>query len=93
MLGITPLTRSLPDTSPDTKGVFIAEEDEDGILWLSVLPESLDINSAFLVSDSGIVDHMFSSSLTTSAILGRASGSSSQHFKANVKNFSTCSDG
>lgn len=91
MLGITPLMRSLPETSPDTKGVLIAE-DEDGVV-LDALPESLVIDSAFLISESGIIDHMFSSSLTTSAILGRASGSSSQHLRAKLKNFSTCSDG
>lgn len=46
-----------------------------------------------LVSDSGIISHMFSSSRTTSAIEGRASVSSWQHLRAKVTNFSTHSDG
>ncbi|CAL1411897.1 unnamed protein product [Linum trigynum] len=98
MVGTTPLTRLLPDTSDDTYGFFSDEEAEEVVLaaplFGSVLSVSVvDINSEVLVSDSGSKDHMLSSSLTTSAIDGLESVSSWQHFSANVKNFSTLSEG
>ena len=91
IVGSTPLTRSLPDISTDIKGVLLFEDD-DGV-ELNNFPESLDIYSGILALDSGIMDHMFSSSRTTSAILGRASGSSLVHFKARFKNFAISSEG
>lgn len=89
MVGIFPLTRSLLDTSAETKGVLIV--DDEGC-ELNFLPEPLVTYSASM-SVSGNIEHMFSSSLATSAILDRSSGASLQHFKAKVKNLSTHSEG
>jgi len=69
-------------------------EDEEVVLLtkLTVLPPLL-VDVSLMVSESDITKQIFSSSLTTSAILGRGSGSSSQHFRAKFKNFSACSNG
>lgn len=88
--GTIPLTRSLPETSWETKGVFM-EADEDGVV--ASLPESETKDSVAWVSDSGNISHMLSSSLYTSDIEGRASVSSWQHLRATFMNFSTHSDG
>lgn len=90
MLGTSPLTRLLPNTSPDINGVFMVDDEGSE---LNIDPESLVSYSAPLALVSGIIDQMFSSSLTTSTILGLASGASLQHFRANVKKFSTYSEG
>jgi len=90
MVGIFPLTRSLPDTSAETKGVLVVDEEECG---LNTLPESLVTYSASIASVSVNIEQMLSSSLATSIILGRSSGSSLQHFKAKVKNLSAHSEG
>ena len=74
MDGTTPLTRSLPDTSDDTKG-FLTLEDDDGEVITFFEPES--IGSIVLMSESGIKSHIFSSSQTTSTIEGLAFVSSS----------------
>nr|GMD67047.1 hypothetical protein glysoja_050396 [Ipomoea batatas] len=67
-----------------------ADADEE----LTSLIESVtDDESLILVSDSGIISHMASSSRTTSAIEGRESVSSWQHLRASVMNFSTHSEG
>lgn len=69
-------------------------EVEEGVpRKLTVLRESLVVDVSLVVSESVITEHMFSSILTTSAILGRGSGSSSEHFRAKFKNFSACSNG
>jgi len=90
MVGTAPLTRSLPDTSDDTQGFIIIEDEEGGVIsfLLSVL-----IVSVVVVSDSDIICHIPSSSRTTSAIDGLASVSSLQHFMAKVKNLSMQSEG
>ena len=91
MVGSAPLTRSLPETSEDMKRFPMVVEDEGGELF--VFPKSLVIDSTLLLSYSGIITHMFSSSRTTSAIFGLKSGSSWQHLRARFKNFSTQSKG
>ena len=68
------------------------------ITWLdggsTTLVWSLQVtNSMIWISDSGIESHMFSSSLTTSAMEGLDSVSSMQHLSAKVTNFSTHAGG
>jgi hypothetical protein len=65
-------------------------EDEEGVLprKLTVSRESVLVDVPLVVSESDIIEQMFSSSLTTTAILGRGSGSSLEHFRAKFKNFS-----
>lgn len=89
MVGITPLRRSLPETSDDTNGLAAVEE-VGGVI---VFPGLEEIDSDGTLSDSGVIRHMFSSSLTTSAIEGRFSVSSWQHLRANDTNCSTHSEG
>lgn len=92
MDGTTPLTRLLPDTSVDTKGLFFKVIDEDG--GVTALVASLLLQSEVVrLLGSGIISQMFSSILTTSPIEGLASVSSWQHLRARVTNFSTHSDG
>lgn len=90
MLGMTPLTRLLPDTSDDTQGFSTAEDDDCKLTTFSV---SISMVYVILVSKSGIKCHILSSSRTTSAIEGRASVSSWQHLRAKLKNFTTQSEG
>lgn len=89
MVGITPLRRSLPETSDDTNGLADVE-DVGGVI---VFPGLVEIDSDGTLSDSGVIRHMLSSSLTTSAIEGRFSVSSWQHLRANDTNCSTHSEG
>ena len=90
MVGTAPLTRSLPDTSDDTQGFIIIEDEEGGVISF---PLSVLIVTVVVVSDSDIICHIPSSSRTTSAIDGLASVSSLQHFMARVKNLSMQSEG
>lgn len=91
MVGMTPLSRLLPETSKDKNGFFISEDEDGGVTSFPAL--GVIKGSVVLVSDSGIMIHMFSSCRTTSAIEGLESVSSSQHLRAKVKNFSTQSEG
>jgi len=91
MVGTLPLTRSLPDTSPEIKGVLIV--DDEGCELNIVPEESLVTYSTPLESESSSIEQMYSSSLATSAILGLSPGESLQHFKAKVKNLTAYSDG
>jgi hypothetical protein len=79
MLEMSPLTRMPPDTSDRISEFFNVEDDDGG--------------SAILMSNSGIIRHIRSSSWTTSAIEGRASVSSWQHLRAKVANITKHSDG
>nr|GEU65394.1 hypothetical protein [Tanacetum cinerariifolium] len=90
IVGITPLTRSLPEMFDETYGSFVVEdEDGENTFFLGlVLIESWVCNSDF-----GIIFHMFSSSPITSAIDGRSSVSSLQHLTAKLTSFSTHFDG
>jgi hypothetical protein len=65
-------------------------EDEEGVLprKLTVSRESVLVDVPLVVSESDIIEQMFSSSLTTTAILGHGSGSSLEQFRAKFKNFS-----
>lgn len=74
MVGMTPLTRLLPETSDETYGCFSIEDEDGGVSSFDVC--SLFMNSGVFVSDSGIIFHMLSSSLITSDIEGLASVSS-----------------
>ena len=58
MDGTTPLTRSLPDTSDDTKGFFTLEDDVGEVIAFS---EPKSIGSVVLMPKSGIRSHIFSS--------------------------------
>ena len=58
MDGKTPLTRSLPDTSDDTKGFFTLKDDDGEVISFSELES---IGSVVLMSESGIKSHIFSS--------------------------------
>lgn len=94
MLGITPLRRSLPDTSDETNGWFgAAISRDDDVVGVAVLLASVAVDSDSPASASGVSRHMTSSSLTTSIIEGRASVSSWQHMRAKERNFSTHSEG
>lgn len=66
---------------------------EDELEGVITFPESVTNESTDVVSDSGIISHMFSSSRTTCAIEGRESVSSWQHLSARFMNFSTHSEG
>jgi hypothetical protein len=82
-------TKKVHYTFLDTEEIFMTE-DEECVLprKLTVLRESVLVDVPLVVSESDIIEQMFSSSLTTNAILGRSSGSSSEHFRAKFKNFS-----
>lgn len=90
MVGIAPLSRSLPDTSVVEIYVFVSMDVEVGVDFLT---ESVTIDSDGTESDSGVIRQMLSSSLTTSDIAGRLSVSSWQHLRANATNFSMHSEG
>jgi hypothetical protein len=90
MLEISPLTRLLPDASDHIEEFFSPEDDDSGVTTFSA---SMTMGSAILMSDSGIINHIRSSSRTTSAIEGRASVSSWQHLRAKVANITKHSVG
>ena len=76
----------------DTLLICVEDDDEDG--GSTTLARSLQVtNSVIWISDSGIESHMFSSSLTTSAMEGLDSVSSWLHLRAKVTNFSTHAGG
>nr|GEX46906.1 hypothetical protein [Tanacetum cinerariifolium] len=59
IVGITPLTRSLPEMSDETYGSFVVEdEDGENTFFLGLVLIELWVCN----SDSGIIFHMFSSS-------------------------------
>lgn len=91
IVGMALLTRSLPEMSCETH-VFLNIDDEDDGDTV-VTESSVTKDSAVLGSDSGIISHMLSSSLTTSFIQGRLSLTSWQHLRARSTNFSTHSEG
>jgi hypothetical protein len=90
MLEMSPLTRLLPDTSDHISEFFNVEEDDGGV---TVFSASMPMGFAILMSDSGIIRHIRSSSRTTSAIEGRAFVSSWQHLRAKVANITKHSEG
>lgn len=73
MVGLSPLRRSLLEMSDDKKGLEVDEDDEGVIIFP---PEGVGKEPNTALSDSGIIRHMFSSSLTTSAMEGLFSVSS-----------------
>lgn len=91
MLGVTPLTRLLPDMFEDVYGSLLTNDEDDDD---STLLENAEVDdSEVVVFVSGIILSMFSSSLTISNIDGRFSGSSRQQLRAKARNLSTQSDG
>lgn len=95
MVGMTSLTRLLPDTYEDmccsslaTWDADIDADDEGG----AMLPELSKLTSEKTVSASGNIAMISSSVLTTSIIDGLSSGLSWQQLRARVKNFSKHSD-
>ncbi|GLU11960.1 hypothetical protein SLE2022_286760 [Rubroshorea leprosula] len=69
MVGITPLTKSLPETSEDVYGFFTIEDDEGGVV--DVFFGSLSMDSASNGSEYfGIINPIVSKVRTTSTIEG-----------------------
>jgi hypothetical protein len=90
MLELSPLTRLLTDVSDHIEEFFSLEDDDGEVTTFSA---SIPMGSAILMSDSGIISHIRSSSRTTSAIEGRASASLWQHLRAKVANITKHSEG
>ncbi|KAG4925403.1 hypothetical protein JHK87_050943 [Glycine soja] len=92
MVGMTPLTRLLPDTYAYVCWSSLAEldpKDDEG----AISPELSKVTSGKLASLSDNIATIFSSSLTTSSIDGLSSGFSWQQLRARDKNLSKQSDG
>ena len=89
MVGMTPLTRSLPIKDEDTSELLGPKEED----CLVDETENMEVDPESMMSDSGIILSKFSSSLTTANIGGLFSVLSSQQLSAKVANLSTHSDG
>lgn len=88
-MGVISLARSLPKTLQEAYGSMLLQSGDDD----ADLPEYGYMGSEKMASVSGIILSMFSSSLTTSNIDGRFSGSSWQHLRARDTSLPTHSDG
>ena len=94
MLEISPLTRLLPDIdASDHISEFFSVEDDDGGVTTFTFSVAMAMGYAIPMLDSGIRSHIRSSSLTTSAIEGRAFVSFLQHLRAKVANITKHSEG
>ena len=89
MSGTTPLTRSLPEISKETKALCTVDE---GLAGVTCFAGKLAEDSVIPESESSIVNR-FSSCRTTSPIDGLSCASSWQHLRAKVMNFSEHSEG
>ncbi|GLU11956.1 hypothetical protein SLE2022_286720 [Rubroshorea leprosula] len=92
MVGVAPLTRSLPETYKDVYRFFTLEDDKGGAVDVfsgSPFMDSTSKGSEYL----GIISPIVSRVWTTSTIEGLESVSSWQHFMAKFTNFSTHSEG
>lgn len=91
-MGITSLTRSLPETLLDKYGSLDTMFEEEDADWA----ENTDVVGSESMAMASVLDtilRMFSSSLTMFHIDGRCSGLSWQQLRAKDMNFSIHSDG
>ncbi|GLT74351.1 hypothetical protein SLA2020_461550 [Shorea laevis] len=92
MVGISSLTRPLPETSEDMYELFTIEDDKAGVL--DVFSESPSMDFADKGSKYyGIISQIVCRVWTTSVIEGLEFVSSWQHFMAKLTNFATHSEG